>query len=93
MGPESHPRRREQVLAQTAGETTILLAPVSGEYFTLNEVGGRIWQLADGSRSLQEIAQLLVDEYDAPLEAIEADTLELLRELEQRELLAAEPEG
>ena len=93
MGPQSHPRRREQVLAQTAGETTILLAPGSGEYFTLNEVGGRIWALADGSRSLQEIARLLVDEYDAPLEAIEADTLELLTELEQRELLAAEPEG
>jgi pyrroloquinoline quinone biosynthesis protein D len=91
MGPESRPSRREQVLAQSAGETMILLTPASGEYFTLNEVGARIWELADGSRSAREIAEVLVGEYEAPLEAIEADTLELLAELEERELLVADP--
>ena len=70
--------RRSDVLAQAAGETVILLTPDSGEYFTLNEVGGRIWELADGSRSVSEIAGVLVDEYEAPLEDIQADALELL---------------
>src|SRR4051794_12333666 len=63
MGPESRPLRRSDVLAQAAGETIILLTPESGEYYTLNEVGGRIWELADGSRSVAEIAAVLVDEY------------------------------
>jgi coenzyme PQQ synthesis protein D (PqqD) len=88
MGPESRPVRRSDVLAQAAGETVILLTPDSGEYFTLNEVGGRIWELADGSRSVSEIAGVLVDEYEAPLEDIQADALELLGELAEEQLVS-----
>jgi hypothetical protein len=88
MGPESRPVRRSDVLAQAAGETVILLTPDSGEYFTLNEVGGRIWELADGSRSVSEIAAVLVDEYEAPLEEIQADALELLGELAEARLVS-----
>jgi hypothetical protein len=88
MGPESRPVRRSDVLAQAAGETVILLTPDSGEYFTLNEVGGRIWELADGSRTAAEIAGTLVDEYDAPPEEIQADMFELLSELAEERLLS-----
>lgn len=91
MSPESRPVRRTDVLAQEAGETVILLTPHSGEYFTLNEVGGRIWELADGSRSVAEIASLLVEEYDAPLEEIQADALEVLGELAQERLVSDGP--
>jgi hypothetical protein len=88
MGPDSRPVRRSDVLAQGAGETVILLTPDSGEYFTLNEVGGRIWELADGSRSVAEIAGLLVDEYDAPLEEIQADAMDVLGELAEAQLVS-----
>lgn len=88
MGPESRPRRRADVLAQEAGDTVVLLTPDSGQYFTLNEVGGRIWELADGTRSVAEIAGVLVEEYDAPLEEIEADALEVLGELATERLVS-----
>ena len=88
MHPDSRPVRRSDVLAQGAGETMILLTPDSGEYFTLNEVGGRIWELADGSRSVTEIAGLLVEEYEAPLEEIQADALKLLGELAEEQLVS-----
>jgi hypothetical protein len=88
MGPDSRPVRRSDVLAQAAGETVILLTPDSGEYFTLNEVGGRIWELADGSRSVSEIAGVLGDEYEAPLADIQADALELLGELAEERLVS-----
>ena len=76
------------MLAQAAGDTVILLTPDSGEYFTLNEVGGRIWELADGSRSVAEIAATLVEEYAAPLEEIQADALEVLGELADERLVS-----
>jgi coenzyme PQQ synthesis protein D (PqqD) len=88
MGPDSRPVRRSDVLAQAAGETVILLTPDSGEYFTLNEVGGRIWELSDGSRSVADIAGLLVEEYEAPLAEIQADALELLGELAEERLVS-----
>jgi coenzyme PQQ biosynthesis protein PqqD len=87
MRSDSSPTRRSDVLAQVAGETVVLLTPDSGEYFTLNEVGGRIWELADGTRSVAEIAGTLAVEYDAPVEEIEADAIELLHELTAAKLL------
>jgi len=91
MGPESRPRRRDDVLAQEAGDTVILLTPDSGEYFTLNEVGGRIWELADGSRSVADIAGVLAAEYEAPADEIGADALEVLGELADARLVSDGP--
>lgn len=88
MDVNSRPQRRSDVLAQAAGDTVILLTPDSGEYFTLNDVGGRIWELADGSRSVAEIAGVLVDEYEAPLEEIQGDVLDVLGELAQERLVS-----
>jgi hypothetical protein len=84
---ETRPRRRDSILAQEAGDTVILLTPVSGEYFTLNEVGARIWQLADGTLSVSDIARVLADEYDAPFEDIRTDALDVLGELQSADLL------
>jgi Coenzyme PQQ synthesis protein D (PqqD) len=88
MGPESRPLRRPDVLAQTAGETVVLLTPDTGEYFTLNEVGGRIWSLSDGNRTVAEIVGLVSDEYEAPIEQIQTDALELLAELTEERLMS-----
>ena len=76
------------MLAQAAGDTVILLTPDSGEYFTLNDVGGRIWELADGSRSVAEIAGVLVDEYEAPLEEIQGGVLDVIGELASEGLVS-----
>ena len=88
MDVDSRPRRRSDVLAQAAGDTVILLTPDSGEYFTLNEVGGRIWELADGSRSVTEIAALLAQEYEAPVEEIQSDALDVLGALADERLVS-----
>jgi hypothetical protein len=87
MGPDSRPRRRDDVLARSAGETVLLLTPDTGEYYTLNEVGGRIWALADGSRSVADIARELSREYDASAQEIQADALEVLTELAEERLV------
>ena len=58
MEPGSRPQRRDDILMQAAGDTVVLLTPDSGEYFNV-EVGGRIWELADGTRSIEEIAAVL----------------------------------
>jgi coenzyme PQQ biosynthesis protein PqqD len=88
MDADSRPQRRSDVLAEAAGDTVILLTPDTGEYFTLNEVGGRIWELSDGSRSVAEIAAMLTREYEAPAEQIQADVLDVLGELAKEKLVS-----
>ena len=81
MQLDSHPERAARILAHRGDEELVLLDPENGQYFTLDEVGARIWELCDGKRSVSEIAAALDEEFDAPLETIRADLLELLEEL------------
>ena len=88
----SRPRHAPSVLEQASEGTAVLLDLYSGEYFSLNEVGNRIWQLCDGSRSLAEVVQLLADEYQAPREILERDVLRTLETFADARLVQVAPE-
>ena len=66
-----------------------LLIPVAHQLngdnwlFVLNEVGGRIWELIDRGRSVQQIEQLLLEEFDTTPEQLEEDLLRLLDQLQE----------
>ncbi len=85
--PQSRPRRAEGIVAQKIEDETVLLNPADGRYFTLDEVGGRIWELCDGIRSASEISAIIGEEYDAPPGVIEADVMELLGDLADEKLV------
>jgi hypothetical protein len=68
------------VLAEKVADTTVLLDPLSGEYFSLDEIGGAVWDLCDGSNSLQDIWTALTREYDAP-SSVDDDVGELVAAL------------
>ena len=69
------------MLAHKGEVELVLLDPEDGSYYTLDEVGARIWELADGTRTAAEIAEALDEEFDASLDTIQADLLDLLAEL------------
>lgn len=51
------------------------------EIQVLNQVGSRIFELADGSRSISEIAQVIATEYQVDETEAQQDTLTFLRQL------------
>jgi len=69
----------------------VLLNPQSGEYYTLDAVGIRIWELCDGTRTVSQIAAIIGQEYDAPIEVIERDALDLVKDLVDEQLLVRAP--
>lgn len=75
--------------ATQAGET-VLLDVERGQYYTLNEVGGRIWALLVHGASFAEIVDRVCAEYDVTRERGERDADVLLRELLGKSLLRAE---
>ena len=76
-----------QVVSVIQDTDTALLDVRSERYFTLNEVGTRIWAwLAEGTE-VSMIVELLAEEYDAPMSAIEADTRALLTALRKAGLV------
>ena len=77
---------KDQVSADLSGEAAILNLK-SGVYFGLNAVGASIWKLIQEPRSVNEINDALVQEYDVDPDQCEKDLLALLGELLSKELI------
>ena len=77
---------KDQVSADLSGEAAILNLK-SGVYFGLNTVGASIWKLIQEPRSVNEINDALVQEYDVDPDQCEKDLLALLEELLSKELI------
>jgi Coenzyme PQQ synthesis protein D (PqqD) len=73
--------RRDRVMVQQVEGSSVLLDIDSGEYFTLNEVGGRVWDLCDGARTVASIAEVLSTEYEVDAATALRDADELLQSL------------
>ena len=65
----------------------MLLNVRTGRYYTVDEVAARIWELCDGTRTLRDVADAIVAEYDAPAEAVEDDVDKFVAELVAESLL------
>lgn len=79
-----------QVGATGEGGHTVLLDYAGGQYYGLDEVGTRIWELVREGSTLGTIVDRLEAEYDAPRDVLEADASALLAELAARRLVRAE---
>jgi len=89
LNRESCPKRGEQVIAQKAANDLLLFNIEDGNYYSLNEIGSRIWELCDGTHSVSELVSVLAKEYDAPNEDLLKDVAELLETLENGKLIAS----
>lgn len=67
----------DQISCDLNGEAVILNLK-SGVYYGLDEVGARVWKLIEEPRTLHEIRDELVQEYDVSPEQCEADVRGLL---------------
>jgi pyrroloquinoline quinone biosynthesis protein D len=90
IAAESRPRRRDRVLVQRAAGKQVLLNLDDGQYFALDEVSGRIWELCDGEHTVADVVAALCRDYDAPEETVAADVAAFLGELIDEKLLQSE---
>ena len=82
-------RRTANVAFVRQGGRTILMEPREGTYFSLDEIGGRLWDLLGTEASVDEAAAAIEAEYDAPAGVVRADLQGLLLEMERRGLVEA----
>jgi Coenzyme PQQ synthesis protein D (PqqD) len=74
-----------------AGE--VILVPIRNNVgdlesiYTLNETAARIWELLDGERTLAEVRDTVVAEFEVEIEDAEADLLELIEQLEMAQAI------
>jgi len=78
-----------QAVARKVGEELVILHLESGTYFGLDPVGARIWELIGEDKTLAEIYEVMLTEYDVPREDLERDTINLIEDLLAKELISA----
>ena len=68
------------------GETVILHFD-SGNYFGLNDVGTLVWKMIQQPRSVSEVRDAILSEYEVDADQCERELLDLLGELRERGLI------
>lgn len=82
-------RTKEASWREVDGEGVILNLE-SGAYYSLNEVGLKIWRLFDGRHSVEGIKALISQEYDVSLELAGQDVEKLVARLQREKLVEVE---
>jgi len=77
----------ENIVAREISGEIILVPLISGigdsddELFTLNETGKAIWKKLDGHRTLGDVIQSLISDFNADPEMLEADVLGFVNQM------------
>ena len=60
----------------------VLLQTCSAQYFGLNEVAARIWQIIQAPTTVSSVVEAIANEYSANWETVHTDVLRLLVDLQ-----------
>lgn len=82
MDLTKYPVLHPQIATRVVDGSAVIILADSGEVNVLNAVGTRIWQLADGTRSAQDILNAIVAEYDVTPQKAAQDVERFLQQLE-----------
>jgi len=80
-----------EVSARKVGEELVMLDLVSGTYFGLDPVGMRLWELLQEGKSLRQVCDTMIEEFDVSRDVLEQDVLALVRDLVDKKLVSPRP--
>ena len=90
MSPPERITVPNAVLHQQLGEETVLLHLGTENYYGLDEVGSRVWQLLREHRTVDPIVAVLLSEYEVDETTLRSDLEHLLDELADLGLIHVE---
>jgi hypothetical protein len=80
--PKPHPQTAGRVIDREA----VLILSDNSEVNVLNIVGSRIFELADGTHTIAEIAQTIHSEFDVSAEEAQEDVAAFIKQMEKRQV-------
>ena len=86
-GPNRKIKAEQEVIMTELDNDAVLLNLTTKMYYTLNETGLRIWQLAENDLTVEEISEKLQEEFDVTPEKAKESVLNLITELVSEKLV------
>ena len=81
MSNSSKIRIADAVLGEEIDGKMVLLHSDTEQYFSLNDVGTRIWQLLREQKTPEQIVDILQQEYEVEASLLQADVAKLIADL------------
>lgn len=78
-----------QIIDRVVDGETLLIHLRSGDYFSLNSTGTKVWENIDGSRTVKDLAALVLAEYDGEEPQVLRDVLSLVNQLADEGLVVS----
>ncbi len=79
------------ILKDVAGSKVVLATGEQTKNFkgiiTFNEVGAEIFDLLDGTNSVDEIVNIIAERYDVSVETVKADVVNLIEKMKSQGLI------
>lgn len=85
--------RRSNLVASDMDGETVMMSVERGEYFGLNGLGTRIWNLLERPASEDQIVAAVCREFDVDVAACTRDVRAFLDELLEMDLIERRPSG
>lgn len=80
-------QRNPKMVASKIDNEIVMMSIENGEYYGLDEVGSRIWELIAKPIVVEELIIALLDEFEVERQDCEKETFEFLEELNSKNLL------
>ncbi len=85
--------RSQEIMAAEMGLETVMLDVRQGAYFGLDDIGSAIWKLLENSTAVRDLCTALQKRFNVEEDECRRDTLEFLRNLQEKGLLNVQPSG
>jgi len=85
--PQTTISRKEDIVVAALDGKTVMMSLNNGEYYGLDEVASAIWNGVEQPVTVSELVSRLAKEYKVSLEQCQADVLEFLENLYNKQLI------
>lgn len=87
LNPNSIITRNEDLLSGMVDDEAVIMSINSGSYHFINETGRRIWELLEQPKTVAELCDILIEEFDVDLETCQKDVMRYLEALQTRQVI------
>ncbi len=88
IGIDAKIARNTEIISTDMDDETVMMSIDKGEYYGVNPVGSRVWELLESPRTVSGLCETLLREYDVPQEQCHKDIMSFLNHLSEKGLIA-----
>ena len=87
IGTETVVAQVEELVSSDLDGETVMMSVQNGKYYGMDKIGSRIWALIEEPRSVSNVCDTILGEFDVSRERCEQDVLAFLNKLAEDNLV------